>query len=337
MRLNEHLGQSFTSRLGFPASLSTRVRLLTKVILLAIPLYLLRAVSVQKARPLGQNFSADQVLSSSREEQEAKFWCYDDASPWEETLMQKTLLEFMDIYDKRPLGRKIGGMGFDHSFYLWFTLKRLQPEFIVESGIFEGHTTWIIKQACPNAKVISIDPRGSFPRTFDGVTYMTGGNFTDFNAIPWSNYDFTPEKSFVLFDDHMSGMRRSLEAYAHGFGHIMFDDNYFGTGGDNYSLRKICDQRFEVDFTDMFAKIKKKISRQTRKKHNVVMRALIKTYYEFPPVLSTASSQTTRFKDSEAKSPLINTKETIERIINVVGVDYLKGYTYMCYAELDNH
>lgn len=272
-----------------------------------------------------------------QERMQNRFWCYDDDPPWEEKLMHKTLLEFIEVYDKRPLGRKKGGMGFDHSFYLWFTLKRLQPEFIVESGIFEGHTTWIIKKACPNAKVISIDPRESFPRTFDGVTYMTGKNFTDFNAVPWSKYNFTPEKSFVLFDDHQSGMRRSLEAYAHGFGHIMFDDNYFGTGGDNYSLRKICDLRFQVDFTDMFGSVRKKISWQTREKHNIIMRVLIKTYYEFPPLLGTASSQTAKFNDSEAKSPLIKGKADVEQLINFVPLEYLKGYTYMCYAELNNH
>jgi hypothetical protein len=37
-------------------------------------------------------------------------------------------------------------------------LSRLRPSFVVESGAFEGHTTWIVRQACPEAQIVSLDP-----------------------------------------------------------------------------------------------------------------------------------------------------------------------------------
>lgn len=247
------------------------------------------------------------------------------------------VFKFATLYNTRPLGRKIGGMGFDHSFYLWFTLKNLQPNFIVESGIFEGHTTWLIKQACPDAQVISLDPRASFPQRFNGVTYLTGENFSDFNTIPWGTYNFSPEKSFVLFDDHQSGMRRALEAYAHGFGHIMFDDNFFGSGGDNYSLRKICDPRFNVSYLDAFGSIIKNISENTRKAHSRIMRGLVRGYHEFPPMLKSQVSGSTLFQDDQAKPALIQKEDDISHLLKHVPLEFLKGYYYICYIILNNH
>lgn len=247
------------------------------------------------------------------------------------------IFSFAELYDQRPLGRKIGGMGFDHSYYLWYTLRKLQPKFIVESGIFEGHTTWLIKKACPNAQLISLDPRPSLPQRFDGVTYFIGKNFSDFNTISWSKYDFSPENSFVLFDDHQSGMRRSLEAYSHGFGRIMFDDNYFGAGGDNYSLRKICDLNFSVPFTDSFNTVKKELSDRTRKAHNRLMRQLIKGYHEYPPIVTTKVSGSTRFSDDQAKPALLSRDTEVKRLLSMVPLEFLKAYTYICYAKLNNH
>lgn len=312
-----------------------RARVVGIAILLAVVGYYSfqsTSICVPESGPLLQTLFGNDNL-----QKQSKFWCYDDGLPWSAQEMMDEIGSFTELYDTRPLGRKIGGMGFDHSFYLWFTLKKLQPSFIVESGIFEGHTTWLIKQACPKAQVISMDPNDLLKQRFDGVTYLTGENFSDFNSIPWSTYDFSPENSFVLFDDHQSGLRRAMEAYSHGFGHVMFDDNFFGTTGDNYSLRKICDPRFEVKYTDSFGTITKDISQNTRNAHNRMMRQLFKGYHEFPPMLSTKVSGCQTFQDEQAKPALLQKDADVSNLLEKVPLEFLQGYYYMCYVTLNNH
>ncbi|KAK4270763.1 hypothetical protein QN277_019535 [Acacia crassicarpa] len=51
------------------------------------------------------------------------------------------------------------GMGFDHSFGLWFIAHWLKPDLMIESGAFKGHSTWVLRQAMPDTPIISITPR----------------------------------------------------------------------------------------------------------------------------------------------------------------------------------
>ncbi|KAG6514073.1 hypothetical protein ZIOFF_024412 [Zingiber officinale] len=37
------------------------------------------------------------------------------------------------------------GMGFDHSFGLWFMARWLKPDLMIESGAFKGHSTWVLR------------------------------------------------------------------------------------------------------------------------------------------------------------------------------------------------
>ena len=41
-----------------------------------------------------------------------------------------------------------------------FTLRYHQPEHIIESGIYKGLGTWMLRQAAPQAQLILIDPAG---------------------------------------------------------------------------------------------------------------------------------------------------------------------------------
>jgi hypothetical protein len=72
--------------------------------------------------------------------------------------MREQLTEFLDVWDRRPLKENLGGMGFDHQFNLWFVAKTLQPKLIIESGMKSGATTWLLREAVPEAHIISFDP-----------------------------------------------------------------------------------------------------------------------------------------------------------------------------------
>lgn len=65
---------------------------------------------------------------------------------WAPTDLMKALEEFVPIYETRPIKNNMYGMGFDHSFGLWFMARWLKPDLMVESGAFKGHSTWVLRQ-----------------------------------------------------------------------------------------------------------------------------------------------------------------------------------------------
>ena len=57
----------------------------------------------------------------------------------------------------RPIKNNQYGMKIPHLFNLYLVLKKLNPKLIVESGILAGQGTWLMQNACPEAKIISFD------------------------------------------------------------------------------------------------------------------------------------------------------------------------------------
>eukprot|EP00268_Persea_americana_P031291 TRINITY_DN3042_c0_g1_i4.p1 TRINITY_DN3042_c0_g1~~TRINITY_DN3042_c0_g1_i4.p1 ORF type:complete len:293 (-),score=55.47 TRINITY_DN3042_c0_g1_i4:307-1185(-) len=146
------------------------------------------------------------------------------------------------------------GMGFDHSFGLWFIARWLKPDLMIESGAFKGHSTWVLRQAMPETQIISLSPRHpekylkKGPAYVDGnCTYFAGKDFVDFGSVNWKrvmNKHGVSDLSQVLvfFDDHQNELKRLKQALKAGFRHLVFEDNYDTGTGDHYSLRQICDQ-----------------------------------------------------------------------------------------------
>ena len=74
---------------------------------------------------------------------------------FEELNLVNLLEEFRTIYEKRPIKNNNGGMLSTHMFYVWVTAKALKPKLIVDSGTYKGQSAWLLKEACPNSKIIS--------------------------------------------------------------------------------------------------------------------------------------------------------------------------------------
>lgn len=160
----------------------------------------------------------------------------------------------MPIYETRPIKNNMYGMGFDHSFGLWFITRWLKPELMIESGAFKGHSTWVLRQAMPDTPILSITPRHpekylkKGPAYVDGnCTYFAGKDFVDFGSVDWGKVMKKHEikdlsRVLVFFDDHQNELKRLKQALKAGFKHLVFEDNYDTGTGDHYSLRQICDQ-----------------------------------------------------------------------------------------------
>ncbi|MBA0691121.1 hypothetical protein Goari_008768 [Gossypium aridum] len=173
---------------------------------------------------------------------------------WTSKDLVKGLEEFVPIYETRPIKNNMHGMGFDHSFGLWFIAQWLRPDIMIESGAFKGHSTWVMRQAMPDTPIISLTPR--HPEKYlkkgpayvdENCTYFAGKDFVDFGSVDWERVlkkhgisDFS--KVLVFFDDHQNELKRLKQALKAGFNHLIFEDNYDTGTGDHYSLRQICDQ-----------------------------------------------------------------------------------------------
>lgn len=133
-----------------------------------------------------------------------------------------------------PVRQKHGGNGFNGALQIYVLARVLDPPTIVESGVFRGFTTWVLRQACPAARLFCFDPvLGNLQYRDARATYSSGD---------WSEFDFSGvdlSRALVLFDDHISQGRRVGEAAARGIEHLLFDDDsaghcIHGQGGPAY-------------------------------------------------------------------------------------------------------
>ena len=193
------------------------------------------------------------------------------------TFTKQDLNDFAKIYSKRPVYINAGGMGAPDVFTLWFTLKKLQPETVIESGVWKGASTWIIRQALPNADIVCLDPLDvrewidPSPKTRYKVDY----NFADFSELLFSIDN--PETTLAFFDDHFNTYERIQQAHSKGIKHLFFNDNYPVGCGSHISPEHILkkDRRF--------------VNKLPNDARNTI-ESIIQEYHVFPNVYSDFNS-----------------------------------------------
>ncbi len=161
--------------------------------------------------------------------------------------LKEYLPEFLEIYESRPIKNNLMGMGINHSFALFSLLRKLNLSYVIESGIGWGHSTWLIEQALPNVKLISVDLDLSLRQYISknpNTTYLEG----DVEDISFE--DFDKNKTLIFFDDHTNVMHRVKFLYSWGMKYAIFEDNYPPGHGDSYSIRKIMSD-YGQPITDM--------------------------------------------------------------------------------------
>lgn len=95
----------------------------------------------------------------------------------------------------------------------------MQPEAVIESGVWKGHTTWLFRSVLPQATIHSFDI------SLKQLVYKDTN--TIYHENDWGGNDFTsldPLKTLVFFDDHISHAQRVSEAYSKGFKYLILDD-----------------------------------------------------------------------------------------------------------------
>jgi hypothetical protein len=137
-----------------------------------------------------------------------------------ETDLAALVRDFWRTYRSRPFADNQGGSGFHNAFWIWLVARTLAPRLIVESGVWKGHTSWLLGQACPEATVLGFD--------LDLSAVEHGTARVRFHQHDWSSHDLgqvDPERALAFFDCHVDHARRIQEAHERGFRHLLFDDN----------------------------------------------------------------------------------------------------------------
>jgi|AntAceMinimDraft_13_1070369.scaffolds.fasta_scaffold26449_1 hypothetical protein len=279
---------------------------------------------------------------------------------WNNYDIIKYLDEFIELYKERPIKDNTGGMKFPHMFGLFFLLKNLKPDFVVESGIYKGQSTWLIEKTLPNVDLLSLDPH------LNKREYISESSRVKYSNLDFTEQDFSniSKNSLVFFDDHQNFYERLVFSNFFGFKHIIGEDNYPIPQGDTYSFKKIFsgtglnDTRASLKTLiksililskhTLFKKLNKNFINVIQKydlsiqdvekseNHFKNLNKIIETYFEFPPVFKT---QYTRWgdlwdeKNYPTKEPLL-TDEHIEKYKNIYQES--NAYNWMCYIKLVN-
>jgi hypothetical protein len=128
--------------------------------------------------------------------------------------------DFFNMYTNRNLTDNTHGSGFHNAFWIYLFARILNPELIVESGVWKAHTTWLLEQACPEATIFGFD-RNLKHVEYDNLKATLIES--DWGSFKFPKFD--PEKAFIFFDCHVNNALRILEARDKGFKHLLFDDN----------------------------------------------------------------------------------------------------------------
>lgn len=127
---------------------------------------------------------------------------------------------FWELIPSCPVRQRRGGNGFNGALQVYAVVRALRPPVIVESGVFRGLTTWVMRQACPEAEIHCFDPLLSELRYRDPRAR--------YSARDWSLADFAGAdlgSALAFFDDHISQARRILEAQERGLRRLLLDDD----------------------------------------------------------------------------------------------------------------
>jgi hypothetical protein len=128
--------------------------------------------------------------------------------------------DFFRVYTSREKTDNTHGSGFHNAFWLYTIARVLDPELIVESGVWKGHTSWLLSKACPDADKYGFDISLNKLEYTNLDTQMFQQDWQTF-SFP----SFDPDRALIFFDCHVNHAQRLIEAHSKGFKHILFDDN----------------------------------------------------------------------------------------------------------------
>lgn len=131
-----------------------------------------------------------------------------------------------------------GGTGLPDLFTLFLVLDILKPKVVVESGVWNGVCTKVIRKTLPDATIFCLDPRDvpsyGFKDDSSNTIYYTGSDFKDFEKLDLSGYN--SNEILCFFSCNTNGLARLLQCISKKVIHILFNNNYPVNCGSYYTL-----------------------------------------------------------------------------------------------------
>lgn len=247
---------------------------------------------------------------------------YYGIQPWDFEDVKTDIKDFLKLYENRPIKNNLGGMTSTHLFWTWYVTKKLNPKYIIESGVYKGQGTWMFRQVCPKAQIFSIDPvLESRVYIDDTVTYFT----EDFSTILWNKY-LKPEETLCFFDDHQNAYTRLMQMKWMGFICAMFEDNYPAGQGDCYSMKKVFSQKGFIHNETVVV--------PENEAHSSYVKNNIETYTTFPPLYKNANTRWgDEWNDEKYLTELPIFQEFDKEKYPILAQE-ADGYTWICYVKL---
>ena len=134
-----------------------------------------------------------------------------------------------------------GGMGAPDIFSFWFILNKYKPKIVIESGVWNGISTQLIRKTLPDCKIICLDPRNipvnGYKDNNINTTYFLDKNFIDFGNLDISNYN--SDDILCFFDCHQNAYLRLLQCIKKNINKVFLNDNYPVNCGSHYTLEHL--------------------------------------------------------------------------------------------------
>lgn len=183
-----------------------------------------------------------------------------------------------------------GSMGAVDMFTLHYALKVLEPDVVIESGVWHGASTELIRKTIgENAKIISLDPmeipEAGWKDNNKNTVYHTGNNFIDFKNLDLSEYN--SKKIFVFFDDHQNMVERLKQSKKKNIKHILYNDNYPQYCGSHFTIEHLLHNDFRNINTNakQIVNINKSANLMTEYKNNKnEFLSWLENYHIFPNI-----------------------------------------------------
>jgi len=150
--------------------------------------------------------------------------------------------DFLEKIYKNDYSNNNGGMASPDMFSLYFALKTTMPKVVIESGVWNGLSTKLIRSTLgPDTIIICLDPRpipsNGFTDTNPNTIYYINANFKDFKDLDLTQYNI--DDIFVFFDCHINAPQRLIQATNKGIKNLFFNDNYPVNCGSHYTLEHL--------------------------------------------------------------------------------------------------
>ena len=158
------------------------------------------------------------------------------------------VLSFSKHLSTSPVQQDSGGGSHNLAILLWYLIRCIEPCEIVESGVFRGFTTWVLRSANSAGRVVAFDVSFAERKWKDPATEYHERDWA--SVIPISSA--MDPRRLAFFDDHQSQWRRIREAAARGFEFVIFDDSFpaWCLHGDADAAFPTVDMLFDDALTD---------------------------------------------------------------------------------------